>query len=286
MINRDGFAGIAILLAVVILALIGGATYVHYVYLPQVATQSDTSAVASSTATISPSSTQDITIKVTGSQSLSINQQGTWSVIASDPGAGWLSYSVVWGEAGAYAQDNIRISGDVSHAATFVHTYTKAGVYPLVFTVINDKGQTAHASVWKVSVTSSSPASAPAPASTITLDAATKVAVVQAIMNGIDILSSSDAAKIRSYIELQDPKDEAYYGAMSDSQILQLAAIDVGNGGKPTADLATDSTAVWKVNGNVVTVNHKTYAAPNPAYPALASLTVTYQAVYVNGVWH
>ncbi|HEV7424430.1 MAG TPA: hypothetical protein VGO21_04545 [Candidatus Paceibacterota bacterium] len=128
--------------------------------------------------------------------------------------------------------------------------------------------------------------------STIKLDATTKVAVVQAIMNGIDILSSNDATKIRTYMltELDGTAEgrsqKAQFVAMTDSQILQLATNGVANEGKPTADLATDSTAVWKVNGNTVTVTHKTYAKPNPAYPAIANLDVTYQAVYVNGAWH
>jgi len=127
---------------------------------------------------------------------------------------------------------------------------------------------------------------------TIILDAKTKVAVVQAIMNGADILASNDPVRVRSYMlteldaTLEGRSQKAQFSAMTDSQLLQVAANGLANEGKPTADLATDPTAVWKINGNVVTVTHKTYAKPNPKYPAIANLTVTYQAVYVNGAWY
>lgn len=80
--------------------------------------------------------------------------------------------------------------------------------------------------------------------------------------------------------------NEAQFSAMTDSQLLQIAANGLRNEGKPTPDLATDSTAVWKVDGNTVSVTRKSYAAPNPAYPAITDLNVNYKAVYINGKWY
>ena len=132
------------------------------------------------------------------------------------------------------------------------------------------------------------PSAPPANTGTITLDAATKVAVVQAIMNSFDILASNDPAKIRIYYltELQTPDQVAQFKTMSDSQLLQVAAAAVANAGKPSASLATDPAATWKLDGKTVTITTKGYAKPNPAYPATANLTVTYQAVYINGAWY
>jgi hypothetical protein len=123
---------------------------------------------------------------------------------------------------------------------------------------------------------------------TITLDAATKVAVVEAIMNSSDILASNDPVKIRNYFltELQKPEQIAQFKALSDTQLLQIAAAATTNAGKPTADLATNPAAIWKIDGNTVTVTAKSYAKPNSDYPATAGLNVTYQAVYLNGAWY
>lgn len=135
---------------------------------------------------------------------------------------------------------------------------------------------------------SATTATAPANTAAITLDAATKVAVVQAVRNGFDILASKDAVKIRNYYltVLQDSDQKAQFAAMSDSQILQVAAAAVANAGKPLLDLATDPAATWKLDGNTVIIATKSNAAPNPAYPAISDLNVTYQAVYINGVWY
>ena len=122
----------------------------------------------------------------------------------------------------------------------------------------------------------------------ITLDAATKAAVVQAVMNSFDILASNDPAKIRNYYltEIQDPKTKAQFETATDAQILQIAAAAVGNAGKPPASLATNPAATWKLDGTTVTITTKSYAQPNPKYPAISNLTVTYQAVFINGAWY
>ncbi len=131
-------------------------------------------------------------------------------------------------------------------------------------------------------------AAAPANSGAITLDAATKVAVTQAIISGYNILASKDVTKIRNYFETesQGTDQEAQITKMSDAQLLQLAENAVGNSGIPLASLATDSAADWKVDGNTVKVTHKTYALPNPKYPAISVLNVTYQAMFINGVWY
>lgn len=123
---------------------------------------------------------------------------------------------------------------------------------------------------------------------TITLDAATKLAIVKAVMNSFDIFSSNDPVKIRAYFltELQTPEQIAQFKAMTDKQLLQVAAAAIANTGKPSTNLATDPTAVWKLDGNTASVTTKSNAKPNPDHPAIAALNVTYQAVFINGTWY
>ncbi len=79
---------------------------------------------------------------------LEVNQQGTWTVEASDPENGPLSYSVDWGETTTIAG-----SGGGSPSAAFVqsttfnHTYRSAGTYKIVFTATDNTGQSNTASV-------------------------------------------------------------------------------------------------------------------------------------------
>ena len=80
---------------------------------------------------------------------LTVGQQGTWSVSASDPQNGTLSYSVNWGDNGPTAKA-------VVQTTTFTHSYTAVGTYKVVFTVTDSAGLSANTS-GTVQVTSAQP---------------------------------------------------------------------------------------------------------------------------------
>ncbi len=73
---------------------------------------------------------------------LSINQIGTWTVRASDPENGQLSYSVDWGDVN-YVQNaaiDTRAGSVYSQSTSFTHSYSEIGVYTIVFTVRDNLG--------------------------------------------------------------------------------------------------------------------------------------------------
>ncbi|MEI6057451.1 MAG: peptidoglycan-binding protein [bacterium] len=80
---------------------------------------------------------------------LSVGQNGTWSVNASDPQNGSLSYSVDWGDTSSCpvgytcASAPTRMSIQTS---TFTHSYSAAGTYTVTFTVRNSAGLSAQTS--------------------------------------------------------------------------------------------------------------------------------------------
>ena len=89
---------------------------------------------------------------VNGPLSLNVNQQGTWTVTASNPyyqfGA-TLLYSVDWGDQPVYVSylnNNIPVYSSQQNA-TFTHSYLQAGTYTLRFTVTNQNGQIAQTSL-------------------------------------------------------------------------------------------------------------------------------------------
>lgn len=82
---------------------------------------------------------------------LTVNQSGTWSVRASDPQNGTLSYSVDWGDSSncpsGYACAPLQASlPAASQQTTFTHSYTSVGTYTVRFTVRNSAGLTAQTS--------------------------------------------------------------------------------------------------------------------------------------------
>ena len=89
---------------------------------------------------------------VSGPQSLNVNQQGTWTVIAYDTnkGIGNLSYSVLWGDEELGPQ-NVPIASSplrtAEQNATFTHAYYYAGNFTPTFTVTNFGGQKAQTSL-------------------------------------------------------------------------------------------------------------------------------------------
>ncbi|PIZ87091.1 hypothetical protein COX93_02190 [Candidatus Nomurabacteria bacterium CG_4_10_14_0_2_um_filter_30_12] len=99
--------------------------------------------------TINSSTTSGPVISgVSGPQTLNVNQTGTWTVTASDPSNGNLSYSVVWGDEGMYPAPTAMPRYDNTYqTATFTHSYSKSGIYSPKFTVTNDKGGSANTSL-------------------------------------------------------------------------------------------------------------------------------------------
>ena len=78
---------------------------------------------------------------------LNTGQTGTWSVKASDPQNGSLSYSVDWGDATScpvgFTCAVSKIAPSPTQSSTFTHSYTAAGTYTVTFTVTNSAGLSA-----------------------------------------------------------------------------------------------------------------------------------------------
>jgi len=82
---------------------------------------------------------------ISGPQTLNVNQAGTWTVKASDPNGGSLSYSVNWGDQNAICRadsDCLRTTAipQSQQLATFTHSYTRAGTFRPTFTIMSDNG--------------------------------------------------------------------------------------------------------------------------------------------------
>ncbi len=71
-----------------------------------------------------------------GPTNINVNEQGTWSITASDPENGPLVYYVVWGDEGRSGYPTVQTLS-TSQAATFQHTYSSAGTYTIKFTVVD-----------------------------------------------------------------------------------------------------------------------------------------------------
>ena len=87
-------------------------------------------------------------LAVTGTTKLAINQSGAWVVQAFDPDGSRLSYNVNWGD------NSIELSSDSGSGAVgsiqkarFIHTFDRAGTYPVVVTVIDEHEALANYSV-------------------------------------------------------------------------------------------------------------------------------------------
>lgn len=85
---------------------------------------------------------------VSGPTSLKVNEQGIWTIKASDPEKGNLSYYVEWGES-TYDRLGmpLRFPPTYSKTSTVTHAYMKAGIYNVSFTVVDDKGQSSTTSI-------------------------------------------------------------------------------------------------------------------------------------------
>ena len=96
-----------------------------------------------------PTPSSPVISGVSGPQSLNVNETGTWTVKASDPTNGSLSYAVVWGDEVIYTYGTTGPSRNsvAQQSATFTHSYSTSGGYTPVFTVINLSGQSARTSL-------------------------------------------------------------------------------------------------------------------------------------------
>lgn len=82
---------------------------------------------------------------VTAPTTLSVGQIGTWTVRASDPENGTLSYSFDWGDA---PQNAYNVATPFTHplfdqTMTNTHSYSSSGTYTVTITVMDNAGQTA-----------------------------------------------------------------------------------------------------------------------------------------------
>ena len=99
--------------------------------------------------TTPPTNSQSPVItSIDGPQTLNVNQQGTWSVKASDVSGGNLSYAVNWGDQPTAYALNSSTSYANQQSATFTHSYYQAGNYTPTFVVTNTTtGKTAQTSI-------------------------------------------------------------------------------------------------------------------------------------------
>ncbi len=84
-----------------------------------------------------------------GPTTLALNTSGTWSISASDPENGTLSYHITWGDEQAYPTLQAMSSSGADvfvQTTTFTHSYATAGTYTVSITVRDSAGATAAAS--------------------------------------------------------------------------------------------------------------------------------------------
>ncbi|MBI5470655.1 PKD domain-containing protein [Candidatus Kaiserbacteria bacterium] len=79
-----------------------------------------------------------------GPTTLSVNQTGTWTINASDPENGQLSYRVSWGDENyGLAPHDATLVPLFIQTTTFTHAYANAGTYTVSVTVQDSNGQSA-----------------------------------------------------------------------------------------------------------------------------------------------
>ena len=78
---------------------------------------------------------------------LKVGTAGTWTISASDPQNGNLSYAVDWGDQALMAKTSASIQPAFTQTASFSHAYGAPGTYKVTFTVKDDAGLTSKSSV-------------------------------------------------------------------------------------------------------------------------------------------
>ncbi|MDR3581705.1 MAG: PKD domain-containing protein [Candidatus Pacebacteria bacterium] len=114
---------------------------------------------ATTTVTTLPASAPTIA-SVNGPSSLDAGTEGTWTLAASDPTNGTLTYAVNWGDTVAGLR---AMAMPIIQTSTFSHTYAAAGTYDITFTATNDAGLSTTATT-SVTVSETAPAPLTAPA--------------------------------------------------------------------------------------------------------------------------
>jgi len=95
-----------------------------------------------------PTSNQPPVISgVSGPTALKLNEIGTWTIKASDPEQGVLTYQVFWGDEAANASAQLSMPSTYTQTATLTHTYNRAGIYNPTFTVTDSQGLFAKTSI-------------------------------------------------------------------------------------------------------------------------------------------
>lgn len=80
-----------------------------------------------------------------GPTSINVNEQGTWSVTASDPENGPLVYTIVWGDEPQTSSGSaLKV---LAQEATFQHTYYNPGTYTVVIYAQDEQGANARSSI-------------------------------------------------------------------------------------------------------------------------------------------
>jgi len=83
-----------------------------------------------------------------GPTNINVNEQGTWSITATDPENGPLVYNVIWGDENFKAPTLPTVQSlSNGQKATFQHTYYDAGTYTIKFTVADSLGATTESTI-------------------------------------------------------------------------------------------------------------------------------------------
>ncbi|MEM2138022.1 MAG: PKD domain-containing protein [Candidatus Anstonellaceae archaeon] len=83
-----------------------------------------------------------------GPTNINVNEQGAWSITATDPEGGSLIYNVVWGDENYKAPIYPTVQAlSNGQKATFQHTYYQPGTYTIKFTVADTLGATTESTI-------------------------------------------------------------------------------------------------------------------------------------------
>ncbi len=129
--------------SVTLTGLSAGTTYYAIVGSADSRGNLSTSAQVSFT-TPGPADTAPVVTSVTGSSSIAVGTQGSWTVNAYDPRNEALAYSVKWGDTGNGIMALFAALSQPVYlqSSTFSHTYANPGTYTITFTAENTSGLT------------------------------------------------------------------------------------------------------------------------------------------------